>query len=175
MKITLDIHEYSVLIEAAWGAGTGLRTGIMQDAVDRWFHLLHPPEVAHLHSFFSERMKRYPVAEREQTHFLARHDLDNQYVVTAGPRHHHCYKVGEHYHVGVTWRMDPKQITRVVKLTEANWILEVNIARDLDVRGQAPPACPQCGEQQQIQIMNSLARPAQWRCRKCKNRYEQGQ
>lgn len=174
MRIELDIHEYSVLIEAAWGAGTALRTGIMHDAIDHWFHQLHPRDAAHLHRFFSERMKRYPVAEEEQEHFLRRHDPDNQYLVTAKTETHHCYLVDGKYHVAMRAWMDPHQITHIRKLhLGVDWELEVNILRDQQVRAKKAPPCPLCGEKMQVQIINSLARPAAWRCRKCKTYFEQ--
>jgi|GEM_PF-3604953 hypothetical protein len=175
ITLTLDVHAYSVLIEAAWGAGTGLRMEIMQRAVNEWFHRLHPKDVATLFHFFSTKMKRYPVAEEEQAHFLGRYDPDNQYLVAAGDVTHHCYRVNDRFYVALNAWVDQDQITKVVKLTAENWKLEANIARDLQVRGKPAPPCPKCRQKSQIQIMDSLARPPVWRCRTCKHVYEQEQ
>jgi transposase-like protein len=34
------------------------------------------------------------------------------------------------------------------------------------------PHCPKCREQMQIQIMDYHNKPAKWRCRMCKHRFE---
>jgi hypothetical protein len=104
MTIELDLHEYSVLIEAAWGAGTGLRMEIMRKAIDEWYSLVHVKDRAHLHRFFSEKMKLSGEGEvrRLQELFLARYRPGNSYVVSKDGKEYECFRYGTRYWVSTS-------------------------------------------------------------------------
>lgn len=101
MNIPLDLHEYSVLIEAAWGAGTGLRMGIMQKAIDEWYQLVNEHDRRHVHQFFSTKMKLSNEGDvlRLQQLFLARYRPGNNYVVTHEGKEYQCFRFGDRYWV----------------------------------------------------------------------------
>lgn len=44
---------------------------------------------------------------------------------------------------------------------------ELLVGRRIMLSNNAP-ACPQCGEKHQMQLVDWLGDPAQWRCRRCR-------
>lgn len=107
MKINLDIHELSVLIEAAWGGGTGLRMEIMRKAIDEWYEHVSVRDRLLLHRFFSNNMKVIGEGDvrRLQEMFMARYKPGNEYVVVAGGRTHRCFRFGDAFYTDSKWHI----------------------------------------------------------------------
>jgi hypothetical protein len=116
MNLHLDLHEYTVLVEAAWGGSTGLRHSIMEKAIGYWYHKCSDFERFHIHEFFA-RQKRYPQNADLQEHLVRRYDPNNQYRITGNDGTVNvCYKVGEKYHIAPNAWADPAQIDRIEHL-----------------------------------------------------------
>lgn len=113
-NIVLDVHDFTVLIEASWHCGTILRYSIMERAINEWYAALSPPELARVYEFFNRTQKP---KEEIQHKFLARYNPNNQFFVTTlyeGKKEtHHAYKFNDEYFVSSTKRISKEYITEV--------------------------------------------------------------
>lgn len=80
-KMTINVFELIVLIDASWHSGTILRHSIIQKAINVWYNCLNDNERGRVYEW-ANRVKREDTTRVIQKKFLARYSPDNQYNVT---------------------------------------------------------------------------------------------
>lgn len=118
--MVIDRHEFTVLIEASWHAGTILRHSIMEKGINVWYHEMSEEDRVRVYEFFN-RTKSDPEDRKIeiQQKFLARYNPDNQYVVQtkSGEKYEstNAYKFDNQYFINTDTFLSKGHTTNVDK------------------------------------------------------------
>lgn len=94
--MTIDLFEMQVLVEACWNMQTGVRSGVLQKAIDNWHNELKPEERERCYKFWKRTMDE---PKNENTaKLLDRFNPDNQYIVSINGADVPCYKHNNRYY-----------------------------------------------------------------------------
>jgi len=111
--MTIDLFEMQVLVEACWNLQTGIRSGVLQKAIDKWYKELREGEREKSYMFWKRAMDE-PRTE-DTLKLMARFNPNNQYNIDINKTTVQCYKHNDRYYRDSIHWLPEDLITKIEK------------------------------------------------------------
>lgn len=111
--MTIDLFEMQVLVEACWNMQTGVRSGVLQKAIDKWYKELREGERENCYKFWKRDMDE-PKTE-DTMMLMARFSPGNQYNIDINKTTVPCYKYNDRYYRDSIHWLPEDLITKIEK------------------------------------------------------------